>query len=492
LKSMRERLLAGTLFISAARILTNLLGVLSTLALARLLVPADFGLVALATSMLAILTSVTEISLSEALVQHKNPTADHFHTVWTMGVLRSAVIAVLFASAAWGIARIYSEPRLINVVFALSLSVLISGAKNPRSIMLTRELVFWQLGLLQVAERLIGLVVAVGFAYVYRSYWALILGSVAGQLASVVLSYFVLPFRPKFGWRHTGELFSFSIWLTFCQVINTINWKFDQLLVGLFFGKTDLGYYTVGDNLASLPTRESIAPLTTALFPALVAIADSPSRLAAGYQSAQALATSVALPLGIGVAMTAETIIRLAMGEKWLPAAFVIQILASVFALQTIGSLAQGLAMAVGATKLLFRRDLQGFLMRVPLILAGVYLDGFRGVVYARVFSGTIIILFNMILVKSITGLSIWQQLRPNLRTLICVGVMAAALAATNMLLPDYPTTTLLIVKLLALTVCGTAVYSLARVVSWIVVGPPRGPETELAGIARKLIFKAA
>lgn len=492
MSSMRTKLLSGTLAIAAARIIANLLGIVSTLVLARLLIPADFGLVALATSLLAILTSITEISLSEALVQHKDPTPDHFHTAWTLGLFRATTIGILFASAAWLIARLYGEPRLVDVVLVLSIGVIIGGARNPRSIMLTRELVFWQQAVLQVSERLVALIFAVACAFLYHSYWALVVGSLAGQILGVVLSYFVLPFWPRFGWRHSRELFSFSIWLTFCQAINTLNWRFDQLLVGLLFGKTELGYYTVGDNLASLPTREAIAPLTTALFPALVSVSNSPTRLIAGYQSAQALATAVALPIGIGVAMLADPIVRLTMGENWLPAAFIIQILASVFALQTMGSLAQGLAMAVGSTKLLFRRDVQGFVIRIPFIIAGAYLDGFRGIVYARVISGTITIFLNMILVRTITGLTVFEQLRPNVRSLLCVAIMAAVISVVSTIIPDYSTTVALACKLALLILCGAVTYSIARVLSWVVLGRPTGPETEAGEIFLKVFVRRA
>ena len=102
-------------------------------------------------------------------------------------------------------------------------------------------------------------------ALVYRSYWALIAGIAVTQVWTMVLSYFLFPFRPRPSLVYAGELLSFSVWLSLSQTTNTLNWKFDQFVIGYFLGGTSLGYYTVGDNLAALPPRESIsAPRLTA------------------------------------------------------------------------------------------------------------------------------------------------------------------------------------------------------------------------------------
>ena len=254
---------------TAARLLVNLVGLLSAFVLARILAPSDFGLVALATTVLAILGSLTEISLSDALVQHQGPTTDHFHTAWTLNLGRSVFVAVIFASSAVTLASIFQEQRLVEVIWALSAGVILGGLKNPRAIMMTRDLIFWQQSFFQVSERAVTLIISIVIAVIYKSYWAIVIGSIAGQAVGIVLSYTVLPFLPRIRWSHARELFSFSIWLTFCQMINTVNWKSDHLLVGYFFGRTSLGFYTVGDNLASLPTREIVAPITTTLFPGL-------------------------------------------------------------------------------------------------------------------------------------------------------------------------------------------------------------------------------
>ena len=383
---VRGRLLKGATWVTAGRIIYNLLGLVSTLVLARLLVPSDFGLVALGTTLQYIVAAITAIPLAEALVQHVNPSNDHFHTAFTITAARGLILSLIFAALAWPAAIVYKDHRLINVILVLAAGVALNGLSNPRAIMLAKELIFWQQIMLQVTFRLTSVVVSVGIAIVDHSYWALLIGTLTGQCVGTICSYTVLPFRPKLTLVHMREIMSFSVWLTFCQIVNTLTWTLDQLLIGTFLDKVELGCYVVGNNLAVIPTREATAPLTTTLFPAFSRFGEDRSRLALAYNAAQALTTAVTLPMGVGLALIADPLVRLTMGEKWLPSVFIIRALASIYALQTLGTLAQPLAMAAGRTRLLFRRDVQTFFLRVPFIIAGMYSNGLLGVVYAKSF----------------------------------------------------------------------------------------------------------
>jgi O-antigen/teichoic acid export membrane protein len=486
---MRGKLVKGTAWIVSARTFANLATSVGMIVLARILAPADFGLVALGTTMLAVLSSVTDLSLTSALVQHQDPTLEHYHTAWTLNALRGAVIAAAFALATIPAIAFYHEPRLAVVMPCLALGLLVSGLSNPRMLMLTKQLVFWQQFMLQVTQKLVTLVVSVGVAIVFRNYWALICGALAGQATGVLLSYIVLPFRPRIGFRHSRELFGFSVWLTLGQIVSTLSLKLDQLLIGGVLGRSALGYYTVGDSLAATPTRETTAPITNTLFPAFSQLTRDRERLAAAYQSAQGLVTSIALPAGVGMAMIADPLVRLVMGEKWLPAVFVIQVLASILALQTIGTLSQPLSMAAGETRLLFKRDLQALILRAPLIVVGMALGGLHGIVWARSVNGILVIVLHMQVVKQITGLSLARQVGANARSLASAAAMAVVLFR---MLPSHPHPDSgafgLAYELVVLMVAGASTYIGAHLVLWQAMGRPKGPEREVARVAVLLV----
>ena len=329
------------------------------------------------------------------------------------------------------------------------------------------------------------ILVSLFIAWEYRSYWALVLGVLAGQVAYLFLSYTALPFLPRLTFRHTRDLLSFSIWLSLGQIVNTINWRFDQLLIGGLSGRAALGYYSVGDNLAQLPTREAVAPLTQPLYPAFSRVADDRERLRAGYQRAQALVTAVALPIGVGFALLASPLILHFMGEKWAPAVLVAQGLSAIFALQTLGTLSQPLGMAVGATKLLFKRDVQMFFVRLPIITAGLLLAGLPGLVAARALTGTIAIGVNMALVRGLTGLKIRSETPVNLRSLVSAGVMATGVSALQWTISDMASPLSFFVTIPLEIASGAVLYVGSMGLLWFLAGCPVGPEAELSRLLR-------
>lgn len=488
---VRKRLATGSAWIAGSRLTVNLLALISSLLLARLLAPEDFGLVAIATSILAIINSATELSLGEALLQHRNPTMNHFHSAWTLQAGRNLLLAIAIVVAAVPTAAAFNDPRLVPLMMVLAIGVFAQGLGNPRSVMMMRDLVFWQQFMMQVGAKLVGLIVSISIALTYRSYWALIWGSVAAQTTSMLLTYVVFPFLPRPRLEGARELFGFSMWLTLQKVVNTINYRADHLLIGGFLGRTALGYYAEGDNLSSMATREVTSPLTHTLFPAFARLVDEKTYLPQAYQKAQALVTAVALPTGVGTALIAHPLVLLLLGAKWEPAAVVVQILASVFAIQTLGTLSEPLAMAMGRTRLLFWRDMQYLAVRLPTIGVGMLLGGFMGVLYARACTGTLVVFLHMDIVRRLTGLSIKDQLQANLRAIVSVIVMAMALVPMNIFGNfSEATPAALLLQLATMIGAGAIVYVGTTALLWRIANCPVGPETELLSMARSALAK--
>ena len=490
MNNVSGRLIKGSAWMSASRVVVNALSLLSTIILARLLVPEDFGLVSLAMTFLAIVVSVTELSLSMALVRHEAPTPEHFDTAWTLNALRGLLVGALFALSGWPVSAWYGDDRLVNVMAVLGASTFISGLMNPRTAMLQRELIFWQEFVLDVVQKFAAFVIAIAIAYFYRTYWALLIGFVAGQMASTVISYTVMPYRPRVGFKHFRDLMSFSVWLAAGQVVNTLNWRFDYLLIGRALGMGALGHYSVGSNLAQIPTRETTTPLTKVIYPGFANIRDNPARLAAAYQRAQSLVTAIALPAGFGAALIADPLIRLAMGDKWEPAILVVQVLAAVFALQTLGSLSSPLGMAQGDTRVLFNRNVQMLIVRVPLIVAGMLIAGLKGIVFARLLSGLFSIFVAMRLVRRFTGLSLRQQLSANARALLSIAAMVGSVALVSPVLSTGTDTMSLLTRIVVIGAVGGLVYCGTSFLLWIAMNKPSGPEREVQILIGKVLAK--
>jgi lipopolysaccharide exporter len=484
---MRNQLARGVVWLGASKVAVNVLATISTLLLAKLLTPEDFGLVAIGFTLLTIIGTITELSLGSALVQQTELVDEHFHTAWTLNFLRALLVGGVLSASAPLVVYVYADERLLPIMLWLGLSVAIGGLNSPKSVVFTRRLEFWQEFVQSVAQKLAGFVVCLAVAYLFKSYWALVAGALATQLAAVAVSYLVAPYWPRFSLSKSRELMGFAVWLSLGQLVSVLNWKLDHLLVGSRLGKAALGFYSVGDNLAGMPTRELIGPIERTLFPGFVAIMGDKARLQNAYRAAQTLVCSLALPAGVGCACIARPLVLLAMGERWLPIVQIMEFVAVTVAFQTISSAAHPLAMAGGQTKMLFKRDLVSFCIRVPLIVVGLYSGGLIGLLWARAMSAVIIIVMNMYIVHTMIDLSFWVQLRANLRAFTSVAVMAAGLLLLKGALMQTSFASHLLMLVGVLVAAGAAIYTVVHGALWLVQGKPIGPETEILRMVGKV-----
>jgi O-antigen/teichoic acid export membrane protein len=484
MEGVRGRLAKGVAWTTSGRLLANLIGVASTLVLARLLTPADFGLVALATTALAIVSSLTEFSLAAALVQHEAPEPSHYDTVWTLGVCRAVLLALLMAGIAIPLSQFYNQPDLEAIMYVISASTLITGLTSPKVFEWVRKLSFRQDFISSLASKLTGFLVALWIAVAYHSYWALVLGSLAGQIVSLAVSYIIAPYRPRFSFKHARSLFSFSVWLFLGTGVATVNLRFDQLAIGAVLTPSDLGHYSVGDNLAGLPVREATTPLSMVLFPAFAQLRSDPERLRRAYSRAQGALIAIGLPVGVGFALIADPLVALVMGPQWAPAAMVIQALSTVICLQSFTLPFMAVTMAVGNTRLVFVRDLLSLFFKVPLVFWGLFTAGLLGVIVARCAVGVFFIALELILTKRVIQLPILQQLRTGWRSATATLTMSAAVLGLGALGLAQPT----IAHIALLVVVGGATYVGSVIGLWHLLGRPDGPEREALMIATQMV----
>ena len=488
MNTIASRVRKGSVWIACSRALTNGLGLISTIVLARLLVPADFGLVAIGTTILTIATATTDISLTQAIIHYDEPEDRHLHCAWTLNAIRGLLLAVLFIATAPAIARFYGDPRLANVMVVIASSVFCSGLGNPRLALLKRDLVFWQDFVLQATQKLAMVAVSVTVAILTHSYFALIAGIVVGEIAQLVVSYIFVPFMPRIRFKEARELFAFSGWLTLGQIVQTINWRLDPLIIGKFLGAHELGLFTVSNNLSQLPTRETTQPLIATLFPAFRQIRNDPDRLRAACTRVQTLISAIALPSGFIMALLSQPFILLVMGTRWLEASYIIQVLAITIAVQTLGTIAYPVAMATGGTQLIFKRSLQALSFRLPITLAGLYLDGLRGLLIARTILCVTSTSLDMAVVKQVTALGFRHQIWSNRRTIASCLVMSLAVLLSGRVLSFGTGTFALIATILVNGSIALATYLATMFGLWSLTGKPIGPEREFAQLAGNLV----
>jgi len=302
------------------RLVDRSIGLMSTLILARLLVPTDFGLVAMATSMIGMLQILGSFSFDVVLIQKKEVDRSHYDTAWTFNVLFALLFAIALALLSSPAAAFFKEPRLSLVMCALAPAVLLGGLGNIGMVTFRKELNFKAEFLVLLAGRTITFLVTISAAFAFGSYWALVIGITTGSTVSTAISYWAHPYRPRVSLAASRELFSFSRWLAVNNAISFINQRGADFFVARLAGAHALGVYSLANEVANLPTTEISAPVNRAALPGYSKLASDVAELRRSFLLVLALLTLIAMPAGIGIAATADLIVPVMLGNRWLDA----------------------------------------------------------------------------------------------------------------------------------------------------------------------------
>ncbi|MGK2958005.1 MAG: lipopolysaccharide biosynthesis protein [Acidimicrobiales bacterium] len=485
--SIGNRVTGGAATLVAMRLLIRFIGLFSTMVLARLLVPEDFGLVGLAMAYLAIIEGITSINLGSALIKIRDESRDLYDTAWTLGLMRSGVISLVIGISASFLPALMNEPRLENVIYIIALQPLIQGLMNPRFIEFEKNLNYRPVFINNVTSKIISTVIAVTIALIYRNYWALIIGSMASSLIGLCMGYVMRPYLPRWNLGRVREIFGFTAWLSGVSILSTLNLRLDSFIVGGFLDTKHVGYYRVGEELTTLPTGELVGPLTQSLFPAFSEMAHEPEKLKTNVLEASSVLSALTLPASFGFAFLAEDIVRLLVGEQWLLVVPMIQILTPIIGLSTLTALSASVCMATGRTRDIFLTEIIYFVVRISVVLTGIFFWGFMGLIWARVISGlTFFSISNLRLVRAINVpffLPILHAWRSILSTLVMVCALWAYHHAGFVGVTEFP----LFLRLGSSVVIGAVAYIAVHGLLWILSGYPQGPEERFMSIIQSL-----
>ncbi len=217
---LTRRVAHGAAWIMGSGIAARALGAINTIVVARLLVPNDIGVVAVATLAMQLLQGFSDVGVSQAVVRFRDAGRDDLNTLFTLSLARGLLVGLALALMAPFMAMFYDDPRMRDVFLAVALAPVMIGLINPRFFEFERDLKFSQQFLVTIATKLAGVIVSVVIAFMFRTYWAIILGMLAGGAVQLFLSYALRPFAPRLSFKSIRKVFGFSGWLTaseFCR-----------------------------------------------------------------------------------------------------------------------------------------------------------------------------------------------------------------------------------------------------------------------------------
>ncbi len=488
-QSVLARTATGMGWIVGWRMVTRVLGLCNTLILVRLLLPSDFGLVALGTGFALAVDMLSVLGVEDALVRERAPTRAMYDSAFTMSALRSLATAVVIAAVAVPIGRFFGEPRLANVLYALAAGALIQGAGNIGVIDFRREMEFHKEFVLQVLPRILSIVVTIACALIWHSYWALVAGILANRTGRTVFSYRMHPYRPKLTLRAWRSLIGFSVWTWAVCMVTLVRDRMDTFVIGRVLNAAHVGMYSIGEEVAALPTTELVAPLGRACFSGFTAARYSGGSVAETYMRAVSTTFLLTLPAGLGVSLLADPLVRLAVGSRWVEAIPVIQVLGVMGALTVFGNVAGVLFSVFGVLRLQFLVGAACVVARLLLLLPLVARYGIVGAAIGSLLGAGIEQAALAMLAFRRFHLGYRVLLRRVWRILLAAAIMTAVLCWTGFGWHATAGSGLrLAAQLLAASGLGALVYGLALLLLWQACGRPQGAEADLLGALRGLL----
>jgi len=464
-----------------ARILDRGIGLISTIILARLLVPADFGLVSLAAAILAGLELLGAFSFDMALIQKQNADRRHYDTVWTITLLFAVFFAALMVLLAYPAAQFFNDARLAGVMQLLAIGVVAGGFSNVGVVAFRKELQFDREFKFLLAKRLISFAVTVTLAFQWRDYRALVAGTVTGMVVGVIISYWMHPYRPRLSLAAWRELFSFSRWLFASNTLGFLYTKAADFIVAKSIDTTSLGYYSLAYEISNMPSTELVMPVNRAVFPGYSKMSSDASALRQGYLNVISMIVLLTVPASVGLGCVAVPLVNAFLGPRWLSVVPLIPVLAIHGLLMAIVACGNYALLAAGkpreVTVLLSARAC----IAVPMLALGVLQWGVEGAAWALLLASVLLVPLNYLLLSATLKVKVADLVRVLWRPVTGAAVMVGILVWVQATV-DFESDVFSQTKALLLLVTTGAVTYCAMVFAlWRLANRPDGAERFLS-----------
>lgn len=486
--SLTTRTVRGAGWVVGWRVATRLLGTISTLLLVRLLLPSDFGLVALGTTFSQAVDGLSEIGVGNALIREETLDRGLYDTGFTIAFLRGAATTVVIAGCAFPVAHFFGDRRLADILFAIALAYFISSFENIGIIDFQRDLAFEKEFGLLLAPRILGIIACVTTAFVWRSYWALVVGIMTTRSTRMVYSYLVHSYRPRFSLRAWRRIVVFSFWSWMLAWVSLVRDRIDNFVIGRLLTTTSVGLYTIAWDVGFLTSTELIAPICRALFPGLAQVRNRGTEAVAdAYFRAVSATLVLTLPAGIGIALVAEPLIRLVVGPRWIAAIPLVQIFAVVGIFRVITYISTTLLTVYGMLQVQFANTAIILLIRFGLLVVLISRFGLVGAGFAVAIVAILEEAIYLFLTFRRFNLRPAKLFASNWRSVFATAAMTGAvllLQATFLhrgAAGDFR-------HFFAEVLVGAVVYTVVLCGAWLASGRPQGAEAQVLMVLREVV----
>lgn len=486
--SLNRKIANGATWTVTLRFGERLLGLVSTLILARLLAPEHFGLIAMGTVLVATLETLTAFGFETALIHRQTKEPAFLDSAWTLNLMLGAGNGLVLLAAAPIAAWFYGEDRVVEIVMVLALTALLHGMHNIGMVLYEQDIRFARIFVQVLIKKVVSIVVTISAALILHDHRALLVGMVTSALSGMLLSFALSPYRPRLRLTHWRELVGFSKWLLVNNMLHFLGSRGADFIVGRMAGASSLGAFSVSYELANLPTSEMVGPITRAVFPGYAQMAHDLMRLRKAFIAVYGVIAVVALPAAVGIACLAKPFVAVLLGEKWGATVPLIEALALFGATRALQANTGSVYLALGKPYIM--TVLAGIYVFSVLAAFGITLAywDIGHAVWTYFTVGAVMCVINLATAAHQLQLAVLDIVRATVRPMISVTAMVIALLWALPQMPGWLITSSSWTVLLGGMLLGATVYTVTLWSCWKIAGAPPDAEQKLLRLAIELL----
>ncbi|GCB34424.1 lipopolysaccharide biosynthesis protein [Bacteroides faecalis] len=376
--NIKQQLFSGVFYTAVAKYSGIIISLVVAGVLARLLSPDDFGIVAIASVIIAFFNLFTDMGVSASIVQNKSLTKEELSDIFSFTVWTGIGISILFFTASWLIADYYKSDILRTLCQLLAVNLFFASANIVPGTMFYRNKEFKFIAIRSFVIQVAGGAAAVIAAIYGAGLYALIINPILSSILLFAISYQRYPQRLRLtlGMKVLRKIFSYSAYQFLFNIINYFSRNLDKLLIGKYMNMSALGYYEKSYRLMMLPLQNITQVITPVMHPVFSDFQNDKERLASSYERIVQFLAFIGLPLSMLLFFTAKEVTLIIFGDQWLPSVPVFQILSLSVGIQIILSSSGSIFQASGDTRSLFICGVFSSILNVTGILLGIFYFG--------------------------------------------------------------------------------------------------------------------
>lgn len=373
--SLAKKTFFSSIILLSLAFINRSLGLISMLILARILTPDDFGIVAISSMVIFLFDSLSTSGSMQYIIQKKEVSDEDLNSAWTLNIILKGVFFIVCLILIPYIADFFNNDKLKPVLYLISAILPMTAAGNPGIYLLRKNLQFKPIFKLMTIQKVITTILVVLLALYYKSYWAMIVGTVSSYLIPTLGSYIIHSYRPKLHFGKIKEQWHFSQWIFLKSIVGYSKGQIDSFLVAKFFNVSSIGGYNLMKNLSTMPATEIVAPATEPLLSAFSKSKNNKKALNHQFNISLLVVIILISPIASFMYYFDSNIITILLGEKWLIYADILGILSIGLITLPVSSIINHYCTATGYVKTLFITDL---ISSISTILILVYFSDSR------------------------------------------------------------------------------------------------------------------